>query len=342
MSQTAASHVVAAGSDDFSLLSTSAAINQGVASIGTVTFGGVSVNVVAAGNPTPDRGAHQKLGAVTCTVANATPTLMDCTVQNNVVPPILPASSITGWTVTGKTISSVTRAGTNGFQVTVTVGFSAGTCALSYAQTGNLTDSALIGNTANQELFAGAASCTNNVSGGAGATLTQTHVGMFEWFGSESSGAQIGTTNQATLRAMVNSKFLARTGVKGTDADAPPTNFAYFYSQNAAAYAALPTQTGSLPIGICDAPSVSASNTIQRITSGSFTAGRVVEVGAGVPTITLLTGQSTEFLHPICFGPGAAQGDNFKLRIYKDDGTALSGYDATLNIDVVAPGLSGL
>ena len=108
----------------------------------------------------------------------------------------------------------------------------------------------------------------------------------------------------------------------------------------------VPTQTtGSEDVSICDAPSVSNGNTSQRITSGSFTAGRVVEVGAGVPTITLLNGQSSELLYPICLGPSLVAGtDNVKLRIYKDTGAALDAYDtnATLNVDVVAPSYAGL
>ena len=334
---TAANCFVDAAGGDFSLKSTcSGAINQGAATISGAT-------TVAYNGSLPDIGAFESLGAVTCVVANATPTLVDCAVQNNVNPPVLPASGITGFTVTGKTLSSTTRVGTNGFQATVTVGFSAGTCAVSYAQTGNFTDSALIGG-GNQELFAGAATCTNNVSGGAGATVTQSHVAMYEWTGNEGSGAQIGSTNSTTaMPVMQYGKYLGRIGLKTTVADTPATNYALYYSKNAGAYAVMPTFTGSQDTGICDAPAVSNGNTVQRITSGSYVAGRVVEIGAGVPTITMTSGQSTELLYPICFGPGAALTDNFKYRIYKDDGTALA-YDtnATLNVDVVSPGLSGL
>jgi hypothetical protein len=345
LAATAANHFVNAAGNDFSLISTSTAINAGTVSIGTLPISGLNTTFSVAYNGTlPDIGAHESLGAVTCVVANATPTLVDCTVENNVNPPVLPASSITGFTVTGKTLSSTTRAGTNGFQATVTVGFSAGTCAVSYAQTGNFTDSGLIGNTSNQELFAGAATCTNNVSGGAGATVTQSHVAMYEWTGNEGSGTQIGSTNSTTaMPVMLYGKYLGRIGLKTTVADTPATNYALYYSKNAAAYAVMPTYTGTQDTGICDAPAVSNGNTVQRITSGSYVAGRVVEVGAGVPTITMTSGQSTELLYPICFGPGAALGDNFKYRVYKDDGTALA-YDtnATLNVDVVSPGLSGL
>jgi hypothetical protein len=168
---------------------------------------------------------------------------------------------------------------------------------------------------------------------------------MFAWDGTESSGAQIGSTNPTSLRAMVFAKYLARFGLKTTVADTPATNYALNYSKNGGAYAVVPTFTGSEDVGICDGPAVSASNTIQRLTSGSFVAGRVVEVGAGVPTITMTSGQSTELLYPICYGPGLVSGtDNLKFRIYKDTGAALDAYDtnATLNIDVVAPGLSGL
>jgi hypothetical protein len=339
---TATCYTNAAGGD-FTLIAGCALINAGTASIGTLPPSLNSTSVTVPFNGTlPDIGAHESLGAVSCVVENATPTLMDCTVQNNVHPPILPAASITGWTVTGKTISSNTRSGTNGFQITVTVAFTAGTCALSYAQTGNLTDSALIGNASNQELFAGSATCTNNVSGGAGATITQSHVAMFTWDGSEGSGPQIGSTNAATLRAMVHGKYLARLALKTTVADTPATNYALRYSKNGGAYAVVPTFTGTEDVGICDAPGVSASNTTQRITSGSFEAGRVVEVGAGVPTITMTNGESTELLYPICYGPNLVAGtDNIKFRIYKDDGTALA-YDNTLNVDVVSPGLSGL
>lgn len=333
-------------SGDFTLTAGCALINAGVASIGTLPPSLNSTAVVVPFNGTlPDIGAHESLGAVNCTVANATPTLMDCTVQNNVNPPILPAASITGWTVTGKTISSNTRAGTNGFQITVTVGFSAGTCALTYAQTGNLTDSALIGNTSNQELFAGAASCTNNVSGGAGATVTQSHAAMFAWDGSESSGAQIGAANPSqAFRVMVFGKFLGRFGLKTTVADTPATNYALRYSKNGGAYAVVPSFTGTEDVGVCDAPAINAANTIQRLTAGAFEPGRSVEIGAGVPTITMTVGESTELLYPICFGPNLVSGtDNLKFLVHTDAGTALANdTNAILNVDVVSPGLSGL
>jgi hypothetical protein len=298
----------------------------------------------------PAVGAHEELGAVNCTIATATPTVLNCTGQNNVFPPLLPAAGITGWTVTragsNDAVVSNTRVGTNTFDITVTSAFTAGQAATAtYAQTGNMTDSAAIGGTSYQELFAGSATVVNNVSGAAGATITQSHGAMFAWDGTESSGVQIGSTNPTSLRAMVHAKFLARFGLKATVADTPATNYALNYSKNGGAYAVVPTFTGTQDVGICDGPAVSASNTIQRLTSGSFTAGRVVEVGAGVPTITMTSGQSTELLYPICYGPGLVSGtDNLKFRIYKDTGAALDAYDtnATLNVDVVAPGLSGL
>jgi hypothetical protein len=168
---------------------------------------------------------------------------------------------------------------------------------------------------------------------------------MFAWDGTESSGAQIGSANPAqAFRAMVFGKFLARFGLKTTVADTPATNYALNYSKNGGAYAVVPTFTGTQEVGICDGPAVSASNTIQRLTSGSFVAGRVVEVGAGVPTITMTNGQSTELLYPICYGPNLVSGtDNLKFLIHTDAGTALANdTNAILNIDVVAPGLSGL
>ena len=346
---TIASHVTNAGAGDFTLLSTSGALNQGTATI----YGST---VVAYNGGAPDAGAHQKLGAVTCEVGLVAANILACDVQNNVNPPLLPAASITGITVTragaSNAVTANSRQGTNGFRATLTDNFTAGQeCKFIYLQsTGNITDSALIGNTSNQELFSTVdtllgQTCTNNVSGPATATVTQSHAAMFAWAGDEGSGAQIGSTNSTTaLRAMVHAKYLARLALKTTVADTSATNYALHYSKNGGAYAVVPTFTGSEDVGICDAPSVSAGNTTQRLTSGGFTAGRVVEIGAGIPTLTMTNGQSTELLYPICYGPNlVANTDNVKLRIYKDDGTALA-YDtnATLNVDVVSPSLAGL
>ena len=344
---TASSHFVNAGGGDFTLISTSTAINAGTATI--------SGSVTVPGNTTPDAGAHQKLGGVTCEVGVVAANILACEVVNNVFPPILPAASITGITNAkdgvDNPVTANSRQGTNGFRATLTNNFTAGqACTFAYSQTGNITDSALIGNTSNQELFAfggvgSPQSCTNNVSGPATATVTQSHAAMFAWDGNEGSGAQIGSTNSTTaLRAMVHAKYLARIGLKTTVADTAATNYALRYSKNGGAYAVVPTFTGSEDVGICDAPSVSAGSTTQRLTSGGFTAGRVVEIGAGIPTLTMTNGQSTELLYPICYGPNlVANTDNVKLRIYKDDGTALA-YDtnATLNVDVVSPSLAGL
>jgi hypothetical protein len=347
----ASDHFVNAASGDFTLKSTSAAINNGTNTIGTITYGGVPVNVVEAFNGSSrDRGTHESIGTVTCEVGLIAANILDCTVQNNVFPPVLPATGITGFTVRralgNNVVTAAARQGTNGFRLTLTDNFTGGqACDFSYAQTGNFTDSALIGNTSSQELFAITnQSCTNNVGAGGGATVTQSHVGMFTWDGNEGSGPQIGSTNAATLRAMVHGKYLARFGLKTTVADTPATNYALRYSKNGGAYTAVPSFTGVEDVGICDAPGVSASNTTQRLTSGSFEAGRVVEVGAGIPTITMTNGESTELLYPICYGPNLVAGtDNIKFRLYKDDGTALA-YDtnATLSVDVVTPGLSGL
>ena len=345
---TAASHFVNAGAGDFTLLSTSGALNQGTATI----YGST---VVAYNGGAPDAGAHQKLGAITCEVGLVAANILACDVQNNVNPPLLPAASITGITVTragaSNAVTANSRQGTNGFRATLTDNFTAGQeCKFIYSQsTGNITDSALIGNTSNQELFTTVEllgqTCTNNVSGPATATVTQSHAAMFAWAGDEGSGAQIGSTNSTTaLRAMVHAKYLARLALKTTVADTAATNYALRYSKNGGAYAVVPTFTGSEDVGICDATSVSAGNTTQRITSGAFEAGRVVEVGAGIPTITMTSGESTELLYPICYGPNLVAGtDNIKFRVYKDDGTALA-YDtnATLNVDVVSPSLAGL
>lgn len=345
---TIASHFVNAGAGDFTLVSTSGAINQGTPTIGTWLLNpNLPVPVVQVFNGSaPDAGAFQKLGPINCVVQNATPTLIDCTPQNNAFPGILPVTGITGWTVTGKTIASNVRTGNNTFQITTTAPFVAGTCALSYAQTGNLTDSALIGNVYNQELFAGAATCTNNVSSGAPVpVVTQSHGAMFAWSGNESSGPQIGTTNPSqALRAMVFGKYLARFGLKTTVADTTATNYALRYSLNGAAYSVVPAQTGTLPVGICDAPAISAGNTSQRLTTGAFIAGRAVEIFGSVPTITMTNGQSTELLYPICYGPGLVAGtDNIKFLVHTDTGVALANdTNAILNVDVVAPGLSGL
>jgi hypothetical protein len=135
------------GSPDLTLTASSTnAINAGVAVTGVAC------------NGTCDIGAFETIGGFSSATVNENN--LDVTLAMSVNVPVIPTT--TGWSVrvggVARTVSSVNKL--TGSDSVVRVTFSGAVCAggetwdVSYAQTGATTDSALIGNTTNQELLA--------------------------------------------------------------------------------------------------------------------------------------------------------------------------------------------
>jgi hypothetical protein len=137
-------------SRDYSLLSTSAAIN---AATGITAASGYPCN------GTCDMGAFETLGGYSSATVNENS--LDVTLAMSTNVPVLPASGMTGWTATvngvARTVTSAARLSPSDTTVRLTLSGSAcvggQTWLVSYSG-GNVTDSALNGGTNNQKLFA--------------------------------------------------------------------------------------------------------------------------------------------------------------------------------------------
>src|SRR5262249_22498679 len=102
----------------------------------------------------PDIGAFETVPLVGCTVASDDPSRITCDFENNVHPPLAPATDIAGWSVAragaADPVASVVAKWPGQVQIQVAIAFAAGdSCSLSYTP-GDLSDSALIGGSMTQ------------------------------------------------------------------------------------------------------------------------------------------------------------------------------------------------
>jgi hypothetical protein len=133
---------------DLTLTSTSPVIGVGL------------VNEYADNGAAPEAGAHETLGGYSSATANESH--IDVTIAMDLNVPLLPASGMTGWTVKVNAVSRtvLSAAKLTGTDSVVRITFDGAVCAggetwtVSYSGSGNVTDSALIGGTSNQPMFA--------------------------------------------------------------------------------------------------------------------------------------------------------------------------------------------
>lgn len=137
------------------------AIDQGVATVSGRTCNGTACDI----------GAHETIPFVSASVENATPTTVTVCHQNNVSPPLLPATGCAvqtaGYTISNKTVTSCARnsSATNCMDLTVSAAFTNGaTETVAYALTGNVSDSG--GLIATEPLAFTGQAITNNVTTG--------------------------------------------------------------------------------------------------------------------------------------------------------------------------------
>jgi parallel beta-helix repeat protein len=142
----------------------SVAAAHGLNSDGTIAAASATLNAgtpitaVAFNGVAPDIGAFETMVASSAVVGgiNATTTVISLT--NNLNPPSLPASACTGFTMrqtaVNVAISACVRSGTNQIHLTHAAITGGTVVDFSYSQTGNVTDSALIGGSVKQELLA--------------------------------------------------------------------------------------------------------------------------------------------------------------------------------------------
>lgn len=157
-------------SPDFTLTASSSAIDAGTSVTGILC------------NGTCDVGAFESLGGFSSATLDST--LLDVTLLMNLNTPVLPSSAITGFTVscTGSdcgtpVVASASRHPTSDGVIRLTISGigGSGVCAVGQTWTvsysgGNVTDSALIGNTLNQSMFAFSNQGVTEVCTGSGTT----------------------------------------------------------------------------------------------------------------------------------------------------------------------------
>jgi hypothetical protein len=161
---------------DFTQKSGSSCINAGTAQTG-FAFNGAA----------PDQGPFETFG---CSAAVATGNSVDVTCDMNLNTPVLPASSQTTWVVKFSSVArtTVSAGRLTGTDSQIRVTFDGAACSNTDTMTvdftaGNVTDSALVGNSVNQPLFSFTALAVNesNCTGGGGSSPPGTPFVQYEF-----------------------------------------------------------------------------------------------------------------------------------------------------------------
>lgn len=329
---------VDSGNRNYALQSSSAAIDQGIATVGgdSIPFNGSA----------PDIGAHETLVFATCSVEQGDASTLRVSYTSNVFPP-LGGISTAGFTYrinagASNTPNAAVLNGSNSVFLTLQAAVTAGqTIDFSYTTAGSLRDSANIGGTHQRVNAITTQGCTNNVSGGAPTNLTVSH---FRFHGFRSSSTSSPEANRYVLAStdinatvISNALFAVRVKIKCTGADCPPTAFNLRYRKNeTGSYVNIPDTCGADGIkfagtsaGTSDIPTNGAATT-EQLTSDFSTnvAGAIVRTADAIPTIDLAQDSETEveYLLQFCSAP---LDTIFDFRPYKQDGNALDAYTFT-------------
>ena len=292
----------------------------------------------------PDIGAFEMPVFASCVVQNATPSLLSVTFTNNLNPPLLPATGITGFTArkagSNDIITSAVRTGSNQVDLTLTNAIINGNAVDISFTPGNLTDSALIGGTLNQayKTVLTNQSCTNNVGGGAASVLTQT---VFRFNGLRGTQAAPVATPYASAPENTNiyirpgGSVRLRMGLSCTTAACPASAFYLYYSKNGGAYTAVPDTYDSGNIGFCgtgpdpDIPASGTATTQQLSGSGTFAAGGLIRTSNSIPSIDIVLNGRTENEWCLSFNASAVATDFYDFRYRKQDGSVIDTYSVT-------------
>jgi hypothetical protein len=320
------SFINAAGGN-FCLQAGSSAINAGTASIRT------GITRVYNGTA-PDIGACETLPATIAAgiTANADDSQhVDITFPMNLATPLLPATGVTNFTLSdSRTVTSAVKLSDSVIRLTYTGTCTAGT--FSYAQ-GNLTDSALIGGSVNQPVFAiTTQAITNNCGGGAGtAELAQVSFRFYRLL-VDPDGDLIGTgAVNASIRAASGQVFTVEIQTDCTEEDCAALGQILQYDVDGAGSWTTITDecTGTklcfygagntdpmLPSGVPTCP-----------LSGAFTCvdGGTQRVAAAVPAVDLA--QDNSVVNRYLLKAQAAVDEVLRLRLINQTGAVLTSYD---------------
>lgn len=327
-----------AGSNDFTLLATSAAIDTGTAYTGAVYNGSA-----------PDKGAFETFTFASCEVPNGAAGTIQATFTNNLNPPL--RSPYTTFTArrngsNNALTGAATRIGDNLLSFPLTTPYVGGDTADLSRSSGGLTDSALIAGTLNQPYVQTLTnqSCTNNAGGAPTYVLTQARHQFRGVHGPETTTDIRGADNATPYEVQQGGAARVRFAVTDATANAPDgTAFFLRYSKDSGPYTTVPDTYGADGIAACAGnitvrEVTNATPTTDQLTAvaGTFIPGGVILSSNAVPTINgLNTGYKTELEYCISF-TSAASG-SFLLRIYQQNGTALNTYTTTPEIRIVNP-----
>ena len=322
---------IVSGSIDLSLKAGSTPIDGGTAIGGTA-------------NGTPDQGAHEVPKFSSCTVEAAATSVVRVTFTNNLRPPMLPLSGVTGVTFrkngSNNAVVSSAKISDNVYGFTVTNAYAGGdTVDVSIVPAStNLTDSALIGNTNNQPFISTVTNtaCTNNAAVSPSHTYTQARFELHSERGLEAAPIILphglastgGAENFANYKIRPGAKIRPRFAVVCGGADCPISSFHPYFSTGGA-YAVINDTFGANNIKMCGLPSgtdmpINASATTDQLsTGGTFAPGGIVFTANDVPEITgLNNGYKTEMEY--CVETDTDATEAFDIRLYLGDGTAFT------------------
>lgn len=327
--------------DDFTLAASANAIDSGT-----------NVSLPYNGSA-PDQGAFETFSFSACEVPVGEATTIRATWINNVNPPLLPASSITGVTARKNTVSNTitasARVGDGQIDFTTTNSYAGGDTADISASSTNITDSALIGGTLNQPWVGTLSnqSCTNNITG-VSYTFTQAAYEFRYPYGTEAGAIVLpwgssSAENFSGLKVRPNGKVRIRFSIVCDGASGCPDTAFYLYSYNGSSYELVPDSFSTQNIAFCgadttDIPVNGSATTDQLSTSGTFRAGGFVSSANAIPTVTgLLDTNKTEMEYCVKFDTDAS--GSYSLRMGKQDGSALT-YTNTASL-VITPDAAG-
>lgn len=302
----------------------------------------------------PDQGAFETFVFSSCQVTAAATSTIRASFTNNLFPPLLPASSVTG--VTGRkngannAITASSRSATNQFDFTMTNSYVGGDTVDISASSTNITDSAAIGSTIGTAFYQPYVetltnqSCANNAGGAPAYTYTQARYEFHSVDGTEAAPrmkpdgfASTGAAeNFATLPVRKGGSVRLRFALVCGGADCPDTAFYIYYAQGGA-YALVPDTFGAGNVATCgdvgSTPNSGTATTNQLSTAGTFVAGGYVNTSNAVPEIVgFLNGYKTENEYCVKFDTDAS--GTYTFRAYLQGGIALDTYTVTPTVTI--------
>jgi len=326
---------------DFTLKASSAAIDNGAILTSAVDgFDSVYNGSV------PDQGAFETIAFSSCEVGNIDDTSLIIVFENNLFPPLLPASGPDTFTARDNgstvTVNSCTRTGQNTIDCTLAV--SMGSLPDFSWASGDVTDSALLGDlTASlsknvQPLLAITnQSCTDNTGGASSQVYVQQH---FRWRlshgGETSAGAPfVDGAEDLDFFTSIGGVRRLRIQVGCTTADCDSTGFVLLFDKDAASAYSLVTDTcgttdatrmcfygtGDTTLGITD-----GTVTTRQLTTGTFVACQVKRNAQATPNIDLAQNGITECEYVLQVSSSAVVAETYDFRMYRDGSIALDTY----------------